>query len=143
MAGDDGLRPEPLPDLAQQDFMQPAARDRNLRPAVTGGPAARLGPDQLAVLVVERKLLRKDAGLGQRVAQAERGQLAHRIRLQIDAVAERGERRHRIIDAASDADLVQAERQRQSGYAAADDDDLHSVKPQRGDKRRSPHITSA
>ena len=120
------LGAQPLVDRGEQDLVQLAARDRNLRPAVAGGAAARLGPDQLAVLVVEGELLGEDAGRRELVAEAERGQLADGIGLQIDAVAERAQRRHRVIDAAGDADLMQAQRLRQSGDAAADDDDLHS-----------------
>ena len=46
--------------------------------------------------------------------------------LQIDAVAERAQRRHRIVDTARHADLVQAQRLGQSRDAAPDNDDLHS-----------------
>ena len=62
MAGDDGVCPEPLVDRGEQDFVRLAPRNRNLRPAIAGGATARLGPDQLAVLVVEGELLGEDAG---------------------------------------------------------------------------------
>ena len=53
-------------------------------------------------------------------------ELAHRIGLQIDAVPQGLELRHQFIDAAVDADLMEAERGRQPGDAAADDDHLHA-----------------
>ena len=125
MAGDDRLRAQPLVDRREQDLVQLAPRNRNLRPAIAGGAAARLAPDQLAVLVVERELLGEDAGRGELVAETERGQFADGVGLQVDAVAERAQHRHRVIDAAGDADLMQAQRLRQPGNPAADDDDLH------------------
>ena len=118
-------RAQPLVDRREQDLVQLAPRNRNLRPAIAGGAAARLGPDQLAVLVVEGELLGEDAGRGELVAETERGQLADGVGLQVDAVAERAQHRHRVIDAAGDADLMQAQRLRQPGNSAADDDDVH------------------
>jgi hypothetical protein len=83
----------------------------------------------LVELVVEGKLLREDAGLRHAPAEAEREQLAHRVRLQVDAVAERRERGHRLVDTTGDADLVQAQRARQAGNAAADNDHVHGKAP--------------
>ena len=60
---------------------------------------------------------------GQRGLQAELGQLAHRVRQQVDADAEPPELRRALEHAARHADLVQAERERQPADAAADDDD--------------------
>ncbi len=77
---------------------------------ITRGLAARLGPDQLPVLVVEGELGGEDARPRELLAEPQRGELAHRIRLQIDAETRRLELRHRFIDAAVDADLVEAER---------------------------------
>ena len=96
MAGRERVRTEPLVDGAEQDLVQLAARDRDLRPAVAGGLAARLGPDQLPVLVVEGELGGEDAGTGKLLAEPERGELAHRIGLQIDAEPDRLELRHRL-----------------------------------------------
>src|SRR5262249_37578274 len=79
----------------------------------------------LAVLVVEGELGGEDADLREPFAKAERGELAHRIGLQVDAVTDRLELGHLIVDAAGDAGPVPAERQRQSGKAAADGDDVH------------------
>jgi len=126
MAGDDSARTQPLADRGEQYLVQLAARDRNLRPAITGGAAARLGPDQLTVLVVEGELLGEDTGRREFFRQAQRRQLADGVGLQIDAVTERAQGRHRLVDAAGHTDLVQAQRLGQSGDAAADNDDLHS-----------------
>ena len=89
MAGGERARTEALADGAEQNLLQLAARDRDLRPQVAGSLAARLGPDQLAVPVVEGELGGEDAGGGELVAEPERRELAHRVGLQVDPVAER------------------------------------------------------
>jgi len=65
-------------------------------------------------------------GRGELLTQTQRRQLADGVGLQIDAVAQRAQRRHRLVDPTRHADLVQAQRLGQSGDAAPDDDDLHS-----------------
>src|SRR5262249_57952920 len=94
------LGPKPLGDRRQQTLVQLAAPDRDLRPAVAGIAPARLAPHALAVLVVEDELGGEDADLREPFAKAERGELAHRIGLQVDAVTDRLEPGPPIIDAA-------------------------------------------
>ena len=76
---------DPLLHGGEQDRVQVATVDGVLRPGISGTESARLGPDQLAVPVVIAKLRGLDRRRRQRLAQAELAQLAHRIRLQIDA----------------------------------------------------------
>ena len=51
--------------------------------------------------------------------EAQRRQLTDGVRLQVDAVAERAQRRHRLVNPAGHADLMQAQRLGQSRDAAA------------------------
>ena len=57
--------------------------------------------------------------------QAKLDQLAHRMRQHVDADAERFQLGNTLEHADGNADLVQAERQRQSANAAAGDKDGH------------------
>ena len=59
--------------------------------------------------------------------QAELDQLAHRMRQHVDADAERLQFRHALEHAGGNADLVQAERQRQPANAAAGDENRHDT----------------
>ena len=127
VAGDERPRTQAGMDGREQDVLQLAARDRDLRPVVTRGLAARLGPDQLPMPVVEGEFGGEDARAREFFTQSQRGELAHRIRLQIDPVANRLEPGNRFIDAAVDADLVEAERGRKAGNAATDNDHLHAI----------------
>ena len=61
--------------------------------------------------------------------QAERGELAHRMRQQGDADAELLHLGRRFVDVAGDAALVQAEREREAADAAADDGDAGIIRP--------------
>ena len=45
------------------------------------------------------------------IEQTQFTQLSHRVRLDVDADAERSKRRHRLVDATGDAGLVQAKGQ--------------------------------
>src|SRR5205823_6453890 len=71
MTGRNRLRPQPFSDRRQQDLVQLAARDRNLRPAIAGGLAARLRPDQLPVLVVEGELGGEDADARKLITESQ------------------------------------------------------------------------
>src|ERR1700722_12739228 len=86
--------------------------------------SARLLVDQLAEAVEERALARLEAGREQRLVDAERRELAHRMRQQRDADAELLHLRRALIDATRDAAPMQVQRQRQAGDAAADDGDI-------------------
>src|SRR5476649_1480589 len=120
----DRVFPQPRARRVEQRLVQVGAMDRELRPAVAGVAAARLLEDELAMAAVEGELARLDAKRGERLLQAELRQFAHGMRQEVDADAERHHLRHRFEDAARDAGLVQAERQRQPADTAAHDQDV-------------------
>ena len=122
MAGENVLVAQPLGRGIEQDLLQRAAMDRELRPFVTGLDAARLAPDRLAVLGEIREFLGAHGGRIEPVVQAELDQFAHRVRQYIDADAERPQLGHAFENSGGNADLVQAERQRQPADAAAGDE---------------------
>ena len=125
MAGENVLFSQPFDRGIEQNLLQRAAMDRELRPFVTGLDAARLAPDRLAVLGEIRELLGADSGRIERVVQAELDQFAHRMRQHVDADAERPQLGHAFKDFCRNADLVQAERQRQPADAATRDENSH------------------
>src|SRR5688572_31875162 len=58
------IGPQARPHGVDQDGLQIAAVDGELRPLVTGGAAERLAVDELAVAVEEGRLLRLDRDFG-------------------------------------------------------------------------------
>ena len=125
MAGENVLFSQPLGRGIEQDLLQRAAMDRKLRPFVSGLDAARLAPDRLAVLGEIRELPGADGVRIELVVQAELDQFAHRMRQHVDADAERPQLGHAFKNPGRNADLVQAERQRQPADAAARDEYGH------------------
>ena len=121
--------PEPFDRGVEQDLLQRAAMDRELRPFVTGLDAARFAPDRLAVLGEVGEFLGADGGCIKRVLQAEFDQFAHRMRQHVDADAERPQLGHAFEDPDGNADLVQAERQRQPANATTRDENSHVTPP--------------
>ena len=119
----DRLRPDPLHDLIVQQHVEPPAMHRVLRPVVAGEFSARLGIDVVAVEPDQRPFLCGQADLVEvRLGDAEVVKLAHGVRLQVDADAERAHLAHRFEDGARHADLMQRERGGEPADAAAGDD---------------------
>ena len=131
MAGENVRFAQPLGRGIEQDLLQRAAMDRELRPFVTGLDAARLAPDRLAVLGKIRQFLGAHGGRVEPVVQAEFDQLPHRMRQHVDTDPERPQFGHALKDAHWCADLVQAERQRQAADAAARDENRHDTPSKR------------
>ena len=125
MAGDDALGAEPFARRGEQDHLQLAPVDGELRPVVARGETARLRPDELAVLRVIRQFRGRNRRRGEPVGQPKLGQFAHRVRQGIDADAEWLDGLHALEHAGIDADLMQAQRRRQAGDARADDQNGH------------------
>src|SRR6195256_6859384 len=125
MAGENVFGPQPFGRGVEENLLQRAAMDRKLRPFVTGLDAAGLAPDRLAVLGKIREFPGARAGRIERVEQADFDQLTHGMRQQVDADAERLQFRDALEHFGGNADLVQAERQRQSADAAARDKNGH------------------
>jgi hypothetical protein len=124
-AGDDCRLAEPLAHRVEQHRLQHAAMDRELRPIVAGEAPAGLRPDQASALGEIGDLLGPDTDCLELGFQPHLEKLAHRMRLDVDADAERPDRRHLLKHAGGYAGLVQRQRKRQSRYAAADDNDAH------------------
>ena len=131
MVGDDAIRPEPLLHGAIEREMQRAAMDADFRILVAGRLAARLLVDELAEAVEEAAFGVLDSGAQQFIAEAERGELAHRMRQQRDADAELLQLRRRLVDAARDPARMQIEREREPANPAADDRDGHVIRHSR------------
>src|SRR5712671_239293 len=127
MAGENVFGPQPFGRGVEQNLLQRAAMDRKLRPFVTGLGAARLAPDRLAVLGKIREFPGAYARGIKLVEQAEFDQLAHRVRQHVDADAERLQFGDALEYFGRNADLMQAERQRQPADAAAGDEYGHET----------------
>ena len=123
-AGDDPAGAGAGAKRVQQDHLQIAAMDRELRMVVARRAPQRLLIDQLAEAVEERGVRGLDRGQLQRVFEAERGKLLDGMRKQIDADADRPDLGGGLEDAAGNFGLVQREPKRQSADPGADDDDL-------------------
>src|SRR6478752_10561582 len=106
MAGENVLNSQPFGRGIEQDLLQRAAMDRELRPFVTGLNTARLAPDRLAVLGKIRKFTGAHARRVEAVVQTELDQLAHRMQQHIDADAERLQLGHAFEYFGGNADLV-------------------------------------
>jgi hypothetical protein len=74
-------------ERVEQHGLQHTAVDRDLRPAVARGESAWLAPDRLATLRVVRKGFAAHARGIDRGREFELGQLANRVRQQVDADA--------------------------------------------------------
>ena len=111
----------------EQDHLQLAAMDRELRPRQAGVAAARIGPDRLAVPVGVAQLAGLDAGRGQRRLEPEAGQDAHRAGLDVDADAERLHLAHRLEDLDVEAGAMQAHGRDEAADSGAGDHDLHGL----------------
>ena len=125
VAGEDVVFSQPLGRGVEQDLLQRAAMNRELRPVVPGLEAARLAPDRFAVLGKIREFFGAHARGVELVQQTQFDQLAHGMRQHVDADPERPQLRHAFEHARGNADLVQAERQGQPANAAAGDKYRH------------------
>ena len=123
--------------LEQRD-LQRAAVDRVLRPAVAARGAARLTPDALAMAVVEGEFLDRPADRRDLAGQAELGQFAHRVGLEIDAEPQGIDPARRLEHDGFDSRFEEAERGREPADATADDDDLHRFPTQKSPRTRRP-----
>ena len=88
VAGEDVRLAQPFGRGVEQDLLQRAAMDRELRPLVAGLDAARLAPDRLAMFGEIGEFAGAYGRGVKPVVQAEFDQLAHRMRQHIDADAE-------------------------------------------------------
>jgi hypothetical protein len=123
MAEADGVRSRALDQLVMQQHVEAAAVHRVLRPVIAGVETARLGIDVVAIQPHQRPFLGGQADPVEiALADAEVVQLAHGVRLHVDADAERAHLPHRLEDDAGHTDLVQRQRRGEAPDAAAGDD---------------------
>ena len=123
-AGQDALVADALPRRVEQHRLQIAAVDRELRMRVAGMAAERLGIDQLAEAVEERRLLRRHGDFRERRLEPEPSELRRRVRQEVDADPDGADLRRRLVDEGRDAGAVQRQRERQPADAGADDGDV-------------------
>src|SRR6185437_14981949 len=119
-----GVLAQALPRCIEQDLVEVGAMDRELRPVVAGVAAAQVADDRRAVAAVVGERARLDRVRGELVGEAELAELAHAVRQEVDADAERMDLGRGLEDATRDAGLVAAQRQRKPADAAADDQDV-------------------
>jgi hypothetical protein len=106
-----------------QKHVEVAAMNRVLRPVVAGEQPARLGIDVVAVQPNERPFPCGKANAIEIVLrEAKIIEFAHRVRLEIDADAERTHLADRFEDDARHADLVERKGRRKPPNAAPGDD---------------------
>ena len=110
----------------EQAELQRAARERDLRRVEAGEPAARLGPDSLAVAVVVDQLARSDAVRQQHVDDAVGGENPRSVGKQIDADAERLDVRRRLVNTDVMAFLRQRDCRGKPADAGAGDRNAHA-----------------
>src|SRR6185503_1749331 len=127
----DPVGAEPAFGAVEQDHLQFAAMNRELRPRQAGMAAARIGPDGLAMAIGVAQLARLDAGRGQCRLEPERRQDAGRAGLDVDADAERPELVHLVEHLDLEAGAFQAHGGGQAADARAGDDDFHRTAPLR------------
>jgi threonine dehydratase len=106
--------------------MQIGAVDRKLRPAVPGESAARIAKDHLPEAIAVDDFPRRHRQPRELRFQAELVELAHRVRQQVDADAERPDLRRSLEHAATDSRLLERQREREAADATADDEDFHA-----------------
>ena len=107
-----------------QDRVQYAAMDGDLRPPIARREATRLVPDRLAALGEVRQRRRGQAVGGEVVGQAERVELADRVRQQVDAHTERLDAIDALEHPDRKAGTMQAERGGQPADPTTGDDDV-------------------
>src|SRR4030095_8484767 len=117
--GEQARRPQSLHRGTPQRQVHPAPMNADLGDRVAGGAAARLGVDELAEAVEEAALAILYALARQRLAHAERGQLAHGVRQERDADTELSHLGCALVHAARKAALMERERQGEPTDAAA------------------------
>ncbi len=125
----DPARSEPLDGRVEQDLLQRAPMDRELRPGIAGREPACLSPDLLAPPRAVHERLGRDGAPAQVVEQPERVELAHGVRQQVDADAERAHLAGGLEHVDLDTDLVEPERGREPADAAADHHDVQPGTP--------------
>src|SRR5687768_11780847 len=123
-----------LPELRlhglEQDRLQVAAMNRELRRAVARPLAERLLVDELAEAVEERRLGRLHRDLRDRRLQPQLAEHAHGMRQQVDPDPDGLDLRRRFVDAARNPARVQLQSERQAADPGTHNQDLAGAAPQ-------------
>src|SRR5262249_25632709 len=125
MASDDASLGQSLHGGIEERAMELAAMDAQLGMLVSREAAAGLAIDELAEAVEEDALLVLDRHGAKPRFEAQRGELAHSVGQERDAHAQLLHLARGFVDGAGDAALVQREREREAGDAAAHDRHAH------------------
>jgi len=110
---------------AEEHFVQLASMNADLRHVVAGVGASWFSPNDLAEAVGVNQLASAYPGGIEGRQQAERGELARRVRQQVDSDAEFREFARLVEDLDIDADFVKGQRGGQAADSGPDDDDSH------------------
>ena len=141
----DGIVAQALLHRAGQQQLEFAAMNRNLRPAIAGGDAARLAPDRSAPFVAIKKLVDFHARAAKLVEQSQFREFPRGMRQHIDAHAQRRQLRGGFIDDGLETAFVKAEGSRQPAHAGADNENARHVRRKTSRRtlraRRSPTLT--
>ena len=83
------IRPDALPERFEQQLLQIAAMNRELRPIVTGPATRGLAIDALAEAIEEHRLARANGEIRKRVFEPEPAEFSRSMRKDVDAHAHR------------------------------------------------------
>ena len=121
---------EPLQHGLVEYLQQLTAMNRELGPVIARGAAARLGPDALAVFGVEDQLAGGNADRGEAVQQTKFGQLANRMRQDVDADAQLTDGVSGFINIdLAEAGVMERQGQRHTADTTTDNGDFHPASP--------------
>src|SRR5262249_46497827 len=128
-ASDDLVRSGPPHERVQQDHLQVAAMNGELRHVIAGETASWLAVNELAEPVVKAILARGYGHVRERLFEPKRTHLTRRVRQDIDAYPDRLEFGRRLEDPACDSGAMKHQPHRQSADARADNQDFHDDQP--------------
>ncbi len=128
MPGPHGTGPEPVGDRVEEQSLQLAAVDRELRDGEAGIEPAGLAKDVAPVRRLVDQLARADADHVELIEESEAGEMPDRVRQDVDADAQLAHLAGALVDRRREALLVQRECEREPADAAADDRDVQTVR---------------
>jgi hypothetical protein len=129
VAGVHALGAETCEHRAVDQTEQLAAVDGELRPAISGGEAAQLAPDPLAVFGVVGELRGRNPHRVQIVEQAEFRELTGRVRQHVDPDSQLLYARRRLVHVdVTESRVVQRQGERHATDAAAHNRHSHRVR---------------
>src|SRR3954463_666498 len=132
MVGFQAVGSRPCTKSIEQNHLQIATMDRELRMLVAGGAPERLLKDQLAKSIEESGVAGFDRYRRQRRFKLECCEFLGGVRKQVDTDPDRPNLGRRFEDAARNSAPVQSKSKRQSAYAGANDDDVVHVSSRDG-----------